>query len=937
VTVEPTFADRHVGPRPHELAKMLEAVGYDSLDALIHAALPAAIRTSRRLDLPPARREADIATELRRLAELNEVFVSMIGQGYYGTHTPAAIRRNLLENPAWYTAYTPYQAEIAQGRLELGLIFQTMVADLTGLPIANASLLDEATAAAEAVMLMRRVQRGKPAGVLVVDADMFPQTLAVVRARAEVVGLSVVVTDVAAGLPDDEIIGVLLQHPSGTGAIRDLRPVVAAAKERGALVAVGTDLLALTRLISPGELGADIAFGSSQRFGTPLFFGGPHAAFMSVRAGLERNLPGRLVGVSIDSAGQPALRLALATREQHIRREKATSNICTAQALLADVAAAYAIYHGADGLRAIADRVHQHARDLADRLIGQSFSLVHEVFFDTLAVRVDSADAVLANARAARVNLRKIDETTVGISCDETTVTEHLDAVCNAFGSGLDNNAARAQDLPAHLLRTTDYLTHPVFHQYRSETALMRFLRKLADKDLALDRTMIPLGSCTMKLTAAVEIEPITLPGFANIHPYAPTDQTKGYQELITTVCEQLAEITGYAKVSVQPNAGSQGELAGLLAIRRYHDANGGHDRNICLIPASAHGTNAASAVLAGMQVVVVGTAPDGAIDEADLAVKIAEHTGKIAAIMITYPSTHGVYEPGVRDVCAAVHAAGGQVYIDGANLNALVGLARPGEFGGDVSHLNLHKTFAMPHGGGGPGVGPVCVAEHLVPYLPSDPLDPGTESGPVSAANFGSAGLLPITYAYLALMGPDGLTRASQVAVLAANYLAKRLEEHFPLRYAGENGLIAHECLLDFAQVTKVTGVTAEDVAKRLADYGFHAPTLAFPVPGTLMVEPTESEDLAELDRFVTAMVSIKAEINAVGTAYDLVSSPLRNAPHTVAVVCADEWDRPYSRTTAAFPAGVNPATKYWTPVGRIDNAYGDRHLVCICQDGNA
>ncbi|WP_251141083.1 aminomethyl-transferring glycine dehydrogenase [Cellulomonas dongxiuzhuiae] len=956
------FADRHIGPRGDETSRMLATLGYADLDALVDAAVPAAIRTQRPLDLPAARSEEEVLAALRGIAERNQVLRPMIGQGYYGTVTPAVIRRGVLESPAWYTAYTPYQPEIAQGRLEALLNFQTVVSDLTGLDVANASLLDEATAVAEAVALMWRASRATT-GTVVLDADLFGQSLAVTLGRAAAVGLPVVVADLTDGLPevDGPLVGVVVQQVGASGALRDLRPLVAAAKERGALVTVAADLLALTLVTSPGELGADVAVGSAQRFGVPLFGGGPHAAFMAVRTGLERTLPGRLVGVSVDADGAPAYRLALQTREQHIRREKATSNICTAQALLAIVASMYAVYHGPDGLREIARRVHGTAVRLADVLREVGVEVVHEHVFDTVRARVPGRSrAVVAAAAARGVNVWAPDDDHVQVACDETTRDRDLLAVVLAFADagttrlvpGDDGShdvgfvGARPADVPAHLARTTGYLTHPVFHVNRSETAMLRYLRRLSDKDLALDRTMIPLGSCTMKLNATAEMEPISWPQFADVHPYAPADQTQGYAALVTELQDWLAEITGYAAVSVQPNAGSQGELAGLLAIHAYHEArraDGDEHRDICLIPASAHGTNAASAALAGLKVVVVATAEDGEVDLADLRAKLDQHGPRVAAIMITYPSTHGVYEAHVREVCDLVHAAGGQVYIDGANLNALVGLARPAELGGDVSHLNLHKTFCIPHGGGGPGVGPVAVAAHLAPYLPGDPTPgaagapvPGASGpvvAPVAAAPWGSAGILPISWAYVALMGPDGLRRATETAVLAANYLATRLREHFPVLYAGPGGLVAHECILDLRAITKATGVTAEDVAKRLMDYGFHAPTLSFPVPGTLMIEPTESEDLVELDRFVDAMVAIRAEITDVAEGrWPLAGSPLRQAPHTAASVSADRWEQPYGREQAAFPLASLRADKYWPPVRRIDGARGDRQLVCSC-----
>ncbi|WP_415298803.1 aminomethyl-transferring glycine dehydrogenase [Cellulosimicrobium sp. SJTW-1] len=939
---------------------MLDQLGHASLDALVDAAVPATIRTERPLDLPAARTETEVLDHLRALAAKNVVKTQMIGLGYYGTVTPPVIRRNVLESPAWYTAYTPYQPEISQGRLEALLNFQQVVEDLTGLDVANASLLDEATAVAEAVALMWRAS-GAKSGYVVLDADLFPQTLAVTLGRAQAVGLPVVVADLSGGLEaglaaaraagafpagvddDAHLVGVVVQQSGASGRVVDWRPVVAEAKDVGALVTVASDLLALTLLVSPGELGADVAVGSAQRFGVPLFYGGPHAAFMAVRKGLERSLPGRLVGVSIDADGDTAYRLALQTREQHIRREKATSNICTAQALLAIVASMYAVYHGPDGLRAIAERTHAHATTLAEHLRAGGVTVEHATFFDTVrAVVPGRAAAVVEAAAAAGVNLYNPDADHVQIACDETTTSAILATVVRAFGvdpaTGQSEDGAAAaapgHDLPAWATRTTPYLQHPIFRLHRSETSMLRYLRRLADKDLALDRTMIPLGSCTMKLNATAEMEAISWPGFADLHPFVPADQARGYEELIGGLESALAEITGYAGVSVQPNAGSQGEFAGLLAIREYHVSRGDVERDVCLIPASAHGTNAASAALAGLKVEVVRTAESGEVDLADLRAKLADHGPRVAAIMITYPSTHGVFEEHVREVCDLVHEAGGQVYIDGANLNALVGLARPGEFGGDVSHLNLHKTFCIPHGGGGPGVGPVAVGEHLVPFLPGDPLAPGASAAtPVSATRYGSAGILPISYAYVALMGPDGLTEATKAAVLTANYVASRLADHYPVLYTGPNGLVAHECILDLRPITAETGVTAEDVAKRLMDYGFHAPTLSFPVAGTLMVEPTESEDLAELDRFVDALVAIRGEIDAVASGrWAVEESPLRGAPHTAAALVAEDWDKPYSRELAAYPVASLRAGKYWPPVRRIDGARGDRNLVCSC-----
>jgi glycine dehydrogenase len=942
------FETRHIGPGPEDQAKMLALLGYGSLDELAEAAVPATIRMTERLNLPPARSEAEVTAELRDLAARNRVLRNMIGLGYHGTITPPVIRRNVLENPAWYTAYTPYQPEISQGRLEALLNFQTTVADLTALPTANASLLDEGTAAAEAMTLAKRSAKNKSATFLV-DADVFPQTLAVLQTRAEPIGIELLAVDLTGGtLPDVEFFGVLAQYPGASGAVRDLSAIAEQAHARGALLAVAADLLALTLLRPPGQFGADIAVGTTQRFGVPLGFGGPHAGYIAVRDGLARALPGRLVGVSQDTDGNPAYRLALQTREQHIRREKATSNICTAQVLLAVTAAMYAVYHGPDGLTAIARRAHRYAAVLAAGLRAAGYSIASEAFFDTITVHAPGRAAELWHAaRLAGINIRLAGPETVSIACDETTTWSDLQALWLAFGAEglhlqvhtLDESTPDA--LPPHLLRTSAFLTHPVFHEHRSETAMLRYLRRLSDRDVALDRSMIPLGSCTMKLNGTTEMEPITWPEFADLHPFAPLEQAGGYLTLIGQLERWLAEVTGYDRVSVQPNAGSQGELAGLLAVRAFHRSQGQGQRDVCLIPSSAHGTNAASAVMAGMRVVVVGCRENGDVDVDELREKIAQHRERLAVLMVTYPSTHGVFEEQITDVCAAVHEAGGQVYVDGANLNALVGLAKPGRFGADVSHLNLHKTFCIPHGGGGPGVGPVAVRAHLAPVLPSHPLHPvagpqrGAQPGvgPVSAAPWGSAGILPIPWAYIRLMGADGLRRATQVAVLAANYVAARLAPHYPVLYAGPGGLVAHECILDLREITKQTGVTVEDVAKRLIDYGFHAPTMSFPVAGTLMVEPTESEDRAELDRFCAAMIAIRGEIEQVAAgAWDREDNPLRQAPHTGASLAGD-WTHPYDRATAVFPAGpAQAADKYWPPVRRIDGAYGDRNLVCSC-----
>ncbi|MBV2155962.1 aminomethyl-transferring glycine dehydrogenase [Kitasatospora sp. SUK 42] len=934
------FENRHIGPDAAAQEKMLASVGYSSLDELAATAVPEAIRSITGLDLPAGRTEAQVLAELRELAGRNRVLQPMIGLGYYGTFTPPVILRNVMENPAWYTAYTPYQPEISQGRLEALLNFQTVVSDLTGLPTAGSSLLDEGTAAAEAMALARRVTKVK-GGVFLVDAETLPQTVAVINTRAVPTGVEVVVADLSEGIPAEiaerGVFGVLLQYPGATGVVRDLTPVIEQAHGLGAIVAVAADLLALTLLKSPGALGADIACGTSQRFGVPMGFGGPHAGYLSVRAEYARSLPGRLVGVSVDADGNRAYRLALQTREQHIRREKATSNICTAQVLLAVMASMYAVYHGPDGLADIARRTHRYAAALAEGLRAGGVELLHGEFFDTVTAVVPGRAAEIAEAaRAHGINVHQDGEDRISVSTDETTTREHLAGVWAAFGVPAVEAAEAADALPAALLREDEYLTHPVFHSHRSETAMLRYLRRLSDRDYALDRGMIPLGSCTMKLNATTEMEAVTWPEFGQLHPFAPIDQAEGFLSLIRELERQLVEVTGYDAVSIQPNAGSQGEFAGLLAVRAYHHANGDTQRDVCLIPSSAHGTNAASAVMAGMRVVVVKTLVDGDVDVEDLKAKIEQHRDSLAVLMVTYPSTHGVYETQITDICALVHEAGGQVYVDGANLNALVGLAKPGKFGADVSHLNLHKTFCIPHGGGGPGVGPVAVRAHLAPYLPNHPLQaeagPATGVGPISAAPWGSAAILPISWAYVRLMGGEGLKHATQVAVLNANYIAKRLSPHFPVLYTGPGGLVAHECIIDLRPLTKETGVTVDDIAKRLIDYGFHAPTMSFPVAGTLMIEPTESEDLHEIDRFCDAMIEIRAEIDKVGSGeWEAEDNPLHNAPHTAASLAGD-WAHGYSRQEAVFPAGVNPADKYWPPVSRIDGAYGDRNLVCSC-----
>jgi glycine dehydrogenase len=935
------FVGRHVGPDADEQARMLASLGITSLDELIDRAVPETIRTREPLRVPAARSEADVVARLRELAQRNEVFTSLIGMGYSDTITPPVIQRNVLENPAWYTAYTPYQPEISQGRLEALLNFQTMVSDLTGMEIANASLLDEATAAAETMAMFRRLNPN--AGeTFVVDLDCHPQTIDVLRTRAEPIGVEVVVADATMDAGSvDGVFGALLQYPGSSGAVCDLRPAIDEFHAQGALVAVATDLLALVLLTPPGEMGADAVVGSSQRFGVPLGFGGPHAAFFATRDAHKRSMPGRLVGVSVDAAGRPALRLALQTREQHIRREKATSNICTAQVLLAVMAGLYAAYHGPDGLHRIATRVHRLTAILATGLEAGGVEVTTEHFFDTVTVRVPGRAAVVAaRAREHRINLRVVDEDAIGVALDETTTRDVVEQVWGAFGvqaSLADLDEGTPASIPRELARTSEFLTHPVFRRYHSETEMLRYLRRLADHDLALDRTMIPLGSCTMKLNATSEMVPVTWPEIARLHPFAPLDQARGYLEVFAELEAWLCDITGYDAVSLQPNAGSQGELAGLLAIRKYHESRDQGERDVCLIPASAHGTNAASAAMAGLRVVVVDCDEDGNVDFDDLKAKAHDHADRLSALMVTYPSTHGVFEDRIVDICAVVHEFGGQVYLDGANLNALVEVAKPGEFGADVSHLNLHKTFCIPHGGGGPGAGPIGVRAHLARFLPRHGQVPeaGPESGlgVISAAPWGSAAILPISWAYIAMMGGPGLRLATEAAILNANYVAHRLSPHFPVLYTGPGGLIAHECVLDLRPLTHATGVTVDDVAKRLIDFGFHAPTMSFPVAGTLMIEPTESEDLAELDRFCDAMISIRDEIRRIEQGeWTVEDSPLRHAPHPAADVALDGWDRAYSRDLAAFPADALGADKYWPPVSRIDNAYGDRNVMCAC-----
>ena len=931
------FAHRHISLTADERAKMLANLGYASASDLLEAAVPDAIQIDAPLALDRAHTEVEALEALAAMASRNQVATSLIGAGWNNCVTPAVIRRNMIENPAWYTAYTPYQPEISQGRLEMLATYQTMIADLTGCEIANASMLDEATAAAEAMTMLRRADKTKRTGFFV-DAECHPQTISVIETRAEPLGIELTIGDPTTDLVADQVYGAILASPGSTGRILDAQPIIDQLHEAKAGVAVTTDLFACTLMTPPGEMGADIVVGSAQRFGVPMGFGGPHAGFMATREKMARSLPGRLVGLSVDSAERPAYRLALQTREQHIRREKATSNICTAQALLANVAAAYACWHGPEGLVQIAERIHLLTHLFHSMTVGAGHYVGNDTFFDTVTVTVPGAARdIVAKAAADGINLRLVDDDRVGVTFDETSTPAIVTRAAAAFDQGAEigdfaERPGFRANIPAKLRRTSEFLTDERFHRYRSEHEMLRWLRRLSDRDLALDRTMIPLGSCTMKLNAAAEMEPISWPEFAHVHPFAPAEQSAGYRELIADLENTLAEITGYDRVSLQPNAGSQGEYAGLLAISGYLDSIGEGHRDVCLIPQSAHGTNAASAVMAGMRVVVVACNDRGDVDVADLEAKIDEHGPNVAALMITYPSTHGVYEHTVVEICDKVHAAGGQVYTDGANLNALVGVAKPGQFGSDVSHLNLHKTFCIPHGGGGPGVGPIGVREHLAPFLPGHPLDDSLrDGGTISGAPFGSAGILPISWMYTKMMGPDGLRRATEGAVLAANYVANRLREHYPVLYTGPEGLVAHECIIDVRQISEETDVSVDDIAKRLADCGFHAPTMSFPVAGTLMIEPSESEGLAELDRFCDAMIAIKGEIDQVASgAIAIDDSPLRHAPHTADVLLSDEWTRAYSRQTAAFP--IPAPDKYFPPVGRVDNAFGDRNLNCSC-----
>jgi len=936
------FQTRHIGPSINDESEMLRLLGYKDMHSFISDVVPSNIAIAKKLceTLDDAKSEVAVIAELREIASQNQVFTSLIGGGYYGTITPAVIKRNVLENPAWYTAYTPYQPEISQGRLEAIFAFQTVICDMTALSLSNASMLDEGTAAAEAMTVARRTSKTSDDAVFLIEKHLHPQTKAVVQTRAKPLGIKVIEIDAAQVARDgfeQEFFGLLVQYPDTNGEICDYSKIAEFSHDKGALVIAATDLLALTLIKAPGEWGADIAVGSAQRFGVPMGFGGPHAGFMAVRAGLERSLPGRLVGQSIDAHGNPAFRLALQTREQHIRRDKATSNICTAQVLLANMSAFYAMWHGPVGLRAIAERVNSYASRLQ-----AATNSPNQNIFDTVIIDVADAQAIHKSAVAKKFNFGHISDTQIRISFDETTTDATFRQVLGILGLA----EAKATPIADQYLRQSTYLTHPVFNTYKSETSMMRYLRTLADRDLALDRTMIPLGSCTMKLNAATEMEAVTWPEFSSLHPFAPADQSKGSRLLIEQLSKWLVEITGYDAVSLQPNAGSQGEFAGLLAIRNYHDSRGDLSRNICLIPSSAHGTNAASAVMAGMSVVVVDCDEEGNVSLEDLKMKIALNADALAALMVTYPSTHGVFESAISEICAMIHDAGGQVYVDGANLNALVGTAQPGKFGADVSHLNLHKTFCIPHGGGGPGVGPVIVKSHLAPFLPNHPLDatagPTTGPGPISAAPFGSASILPISWAYIRLMGGEGLTHATEVAILNANYMAARLKSSYPILYTGNKGLIAHECILDLREITKISGVSVDDIAKRLMDFGFHAPTMSFPVAGTLMIEPTESEDIIEMNRFIDAMIGIRSEIQEIIVGKQRIDeSPLRNAPHTIGAIAATNWDRTYSREEGAFPAtitGLIPGEligsrgKYWPTVGRIDGAFGDRNLVCSC-----
>jgi glycine dehydrogenase len=942
------FIRRHIGPGEPEIRQMLQALGVDSLDELVEQTVPESIRDTRELSIGRPRSERATITATRRMRERNKILVSMIGMGYYGTMLPQVIKRNVLENPGWYTAYTPYQAEVSQGRLEVLLNFQQMVIDLTGMELANASLLDEATAAAEAMAMAKRTAKSK-SSVFFVSADCHPQTIAVVRTRARSMGFEVVVGDEHSDLENHEVFGVLVQYPGSSGVVRDITPVIEKAHAQQAIVTVASDLLALCLLTPPGELGADIVVGSAQRFGVPMGYGGPHAAFFATREAFKRSTPGRIIGVSVDAQGRQALRMALQTREQHIRREKATSNICTAQVLLAIIAALYAIYHGPEGLRTIAGKVHRMTQILAAGLQRLGYEIVHNEFFDTLTVHTPGqANRIAARALESRINLRVVDADHLGISFDESTRRENLLALWRVFATkaeqALDIDALDAQAdecIPSALQRTSEFMTHPVFQLYHAETEMLRYLRWLAAKDVGLDRSMIPLGSCTMKLNATTEMLPVTYRNFSALHPFAPLDQAQGYQQLFEELEEMLCTITGFDAVSLQPNAGSQGEYSGLLCIRMYHEQRGETQRDVCLIPSSAHGTNPASAIMAGLRVVVVGCDDNGNVDVDDLRAKAGQHKNELAALMITYPSTHGVFEVAVREICQIVHDNGGQVYMDGANLNAMVGLCKPADIGADVSHINLHKTFCIPHGGGGPGMGPIGVKAHLAPYLPDHPVVQGVNPaaggrptiGAIAAAPWGSAGILPISWAYITMMGAAGLKRATQIAILNANYIAERLDPYYPVLYKGQNGRVAHECIIDLRHLKESCGISVEDVAKRLVDYGFHAPTMSFPVADTLMIEPTESEAKREIDRFCDALIQIRKEIADVEAgAVDAENNLLKNAPHTHHLLLEGDWDLPYSKEAAFFPLAALREDKYWPPVGRVDNVYGDRHLVCSC-----
>ena len=928
------FSYRHIGTTLAQQEEMAQSAGFDSVQQLIDTTVPDNIKLQERLRLPPALSESAALTKLRHYANQNKVVRSCIGMGYYDTITPPVLLRNVFENPGWYTAYTPYQPEISQGRLETLLTFQQVIIDLTGMPLANASLLDEATAAAEAMTLMQRMNRKSKSKRFVVASDCHPQTISLVETRAEPLGITVEIIDPGELINVTDAFGVLAQYPGTYGHVRDLSSVIDHCHEQGALVGVASDLLALTLLKSPGSMGADVVFGNSQRFGVPLGYGGPHAAFFATRDEFKRSMPGRVIGVSVDSNGRQALRMAMQTREQHIRREKATSNICTAQALLAIMAGLFAMYHGPHGLRGIGERVHRMTSSLGTSLTANGWKLENTSWFDTLCVEVDDATHIVQEAELAGFNFRKISPTSVGLSLDETTTDDELRAICAVFGSEPQNGSS---GIPKNLLREVDYLSHPLFHDYRTETEMLRYLKRLENKDISLTRAMIPLGSCTMKLNAAAEMTPVSWPEFSRIHPFAPSHQVTGYKAMLDELATWLTECTGYDAMSLQPNSGAQGEYAGLMAIRRYHRARGEARRHVCLIPTSAHGTNPASAVMAGMTVVLVSCDDNGNVDMDDLKDKAERHSNDLAAIMVTYPSTHGVFETSIVELCALIHEYGGQVYVDGANLNALVGLAGPGKFGADVSHLNLHKTFCIPHGGGGPGMGPIGVSSHLAPHLPSSVVSPlqglDATNNVISATPYGSASILPISWMYIAMMGPDGVTDASRVAIVHANYIASRLKGHFDVLYTGAKGTVAHECIIDIRPLKERTGVTEEDVAKRLIDYGFHAPTMSFPVAGTLMIEPTESESLAEIDRFCDAMLSIRGEIRAVEEErFDPINNPLKNAPHTLDEVTASQWDRPYSRDQAVWPVSSLRADKYWAPVNRVDNVYGDRNLICSC-----